>query len=58
MKKLINIISTLISVIALGVSILTLIRLKSSEKNITESYRTLTENTLKLAEKLCSVNLD
>lgn len=58
MKKLIRLLSILISITALGVSILTWKRLKHTEKNITESYKILTENSLKLAEKLCSINQD
>ncbi len=58
MKKLIKILSSLISVVALIISIFTLKRLKNTEYNITESYRKLTENALKTAEKLCSINLD
>lgn len=58
MKKLISLLSALISITALSISFLTWERLKHTEKNITKSYKMLTENSLKLAEKLCSINQD
>lgn len=57
MKKLIYL-GLSISIMALGISLVSMQNSKRIIKKYTESYKTLTENSLKLAEKLCSVNQD